>query len=79
MYNRARNNRVVEGTIAYRGASSFYHSLDPAIMDKRQNAVEAKKRLGKYFERKSGGNKGDSNNKNGKQGSNESGNMCKTT
>ena len=50
--NRIQNNRVTEGTIAYRGASSFYWSLDPAIMDKRQNAVEAKKRLGKYFERK---------------------------
>ena len=48
-------------------------------MDKRQNAVEAKKRLGKYFERKSSGNKGDANNKNGKQDPNESGNTDKTT
>ena len=52
IFNRVRNNRVTEGTIAYRGASSFYWSLDPAIIDKRQNAVEAKKRLAKYFERK---------------------------
>ena len=65
MLSRVRNNRVIEGTLAYRGASSFYHSLEPAIIDKRQNAVEAKKRLGKYFERKSSGNKGDQSNKNG--------------
>ncbi len=53
---KARRNRIWNGGKAYDQAARFYSGLDTAIKDEIEGAVEAKKRLSKYFDKQSNSN-----------------------